>query len=175
MYFVVKLKSQKKFLSNKTEEVKFQLNSSLQSLVVPGIHDVTLLLQNNVSNVTYFARVTINNEIKNLNVLTKQYVGLQPNFFIISAKVSQGAPVNLSIDIKSIQTRLIVYKTSKFCPRDFHTMVVKATLFQPGMYELKAIAINNISQSTSSASFEVLPQIYDVYITSRGFDFETRR
>ncbi|CAK8686878.1 unnamed protein product [Clavelina lepadiformis] len=163
----------KKISSNET--VKFKLNSTIQRLVGPGIHYVTLLLQNHVSSVTFLTPVTFNKEIKNLKVMTKQYVGLQPNSFIISATVSQGAPLNLSINIKSTQTRLTIYKTSKFCPRNCHSMVVEATLSRAGMYKVEATARNKISLMTSNTTFEALPQIFDVYITSRGFNFETRR
>ncbi|CAK8686922.1 unnamed protein product [Clavelina lepadiformis] len=163
----------KKVSSNET--AKFEMNATIQRLVGPGIHNVTLLLQNNVSSVTFLTPITFNEEIKNLKVMTKQYVGLQPNSFIISATVSQGAPVNLSINIKSTQTRLTVYKTSKFCSRDCHSMVVEATLSRAGIYEVEATARNKISLMTSNTTFEALPQIFDVYITSRGFNFETRR
>ncbi|XP_076807291.1 polycystin family receptor for egg jelly-like isoform X2 [Clavelina lepadiformis] len=164
---------EKKVSSNET--AKFELNSTMQRLVGPGIHYVTLLLQNHVSSVTFLTPVTFNEEIKNLKVMTKQYVGLQPNSFIISATVSQGAPVNLSIDIKSTQTSFTVYKTSIFCPRDCHSMVVEATLSRAGMYKVEATARNKISMTMSNTTFEALPQIFDVYITSRGFNFETRR
>ncbi|XP_076807630.1 polycystin family receptor for egg jelly-like [Clavelina lepadiformis] len=164
---------EKKISSNET--VKFELNATMQRLVGPGIHNVTLLLQNNVSSVTFLTPVTFNEEIKHLKVMTKQYVDLQPNSFIISATVSQGAPVNLSIDIKSTQTKLTVYKTSTFCSRDCHSMVVEATLFRAGMYKVEATAKNKISLMTSNTTFEALPQIFDVYVTSRGFNFETRR
>ncbi|XP_076807627.1 polycystin family receptor for egg jelly-like [Clavelina lepadiformis] len=164
---------EKKISSNET--VKFKLNSTMQRLVGPGIHFVTLLLQNHVSSVTFLTPITFNEEIKNLKVMTKQYVGLQPNSFIISATVSQGAPVNLSIDIISTQTSFTVYKTSTFCSRDCRSMVVEATLSRAGMYKVEATARNKISLMTSNTTFEALPQIFDVYITSGRFNFETRR
>ncbi|CAK8686934.1 unnamed protein product [Clavelina lepadiformis] len=163
----------KKISSNET--AKFELNATMQRLVGSGIRYATLLLQNNVSSVSFVTPVTFNEEIKHLKVMTKQYVGLQPNSFIISATVSQGAPVNLSIDIKSTQTSFTVYKTSTFCPRDCHSMVVEATLSRAGMYKVEATARNKISLMTSNTTFEALPLIFDVYITSRGFNFETRR
>ncbi|XP_076824368.1 polycystin family receptor for egg jelly-like isoform X1 [Clavelina lepadiformis] len=160
-----------KFLSNGTEKVKFELNSKAQKLVGPGIHNVTLLLQNNVSSVTYATPITFDEEIKSFNIMTKQYVGLRPNFFVISATVSQGAPVDLSVEIKSTRTNLPVWKTSKFCPSDCLLMAIEATVSQPGIYKVVATAKNNNSSLTSSRSFEALPQIYDVYITSRRLDF----
>ncbi|XP_076825024.1 uncharacterized protein LOC143470651 [Clavelina lepadiformis] len=159
------------FLSNGTEEVKFELNSKTQKLVGPGIHNVTLLLQNNVSSVTYVTPITFEEEIKSFNIMTKQYVGLRPNYFVISATVSQGAPNDLSVEIKSTRTNLPVWKTSKFCQRDCLLMAIEATVSQPGIYEVVATAKNNNSSLTSSRSFEALPQIYDVYITSRRCNF----
>ncbi|CAK8677463.1 unnamed protein product [Clavelina lepadiformis] len=163
----------KKILSN--EAVRFELNSTMQRLVGPGKHDVILLLQNHVSSVTYSEPVIFYEEIKNLTVMTEQYVGLRPNVFVINVTVSSGAPVNVAIDIISTRTSLSVFRSSKFCPRDCHTMAIEATLPQAGIYEAVATATNNISELTSSASFEALPQIHDVYITSRGFEYETRR
>ncbi|XP_076810424.1 polycystin family receptor for egg jelly-like [Clavelina lepadiformis] len=162
-----------KISSNET--VKFKLNSTVQRLVGSGKHDVTLLLQNNVSSVTYLKPVTLYEKIKPFKVMTKQYVGLRPNSFIINAALSSGAPVNLAIEVRSIQTSSSVFKTSIFCPHDCHSMAVEATLSQAGLYEVVAIATNKISMSMSSRPFEALPQIYDVYITSRGFDFEIYR
>ncbi|XP_076825013.1 uncharacterized protein LOC143470644 [Clavelina lepadiformis] len=161
-----------KFLSNGTEKVKFELNSKTQKLVGPGIHKVTLLLQNNVSSVTYATPITFDEEIKSFNIMTKQYVGLRSNYFVISATVSQGAPVHLSVEIKSTRTNLPVWKTSKFCQRDCHLMAMEATVSQPGIYEVVATAKNNNSSSKLSRSFEAIPQIYDLYITSRRCDFD---
>ncbi|XP_076803268.1 polycystin family receptor for egg jelly-like [Clavelina lepadiformis] len=162
-----------KILSNET--VRFKLNSTMQRLVGPGKHDVVLLLQNHVSSVTYSRPILFYEKIKNLTVMTKQYVGLRPNVFVINVTVSSGAPVNLTIDIISNRTRLSVFRSSKFSPRDCHMLAIEATLSQVDIYDAVATATNNISELTSSASFEALPQIHDVYITSRGFDYETRR
>ncbi|CAK8688380.1 unnamed protein product [Clavelina lepadiformis] len=155
-----------KFLLKVFREVKFNVNSSMQQLLGPGIHNVTLLLQNNVSTVIYFTKATFNDEIKDFKVTAGKYVGFHPHYFIINATVSEGAPISLTIQIKSIESNLTHFKTSLFCPRYCHSMVVKTTLSKPGMYKIEAIAKNNISQSSSWALIEVLPQIYNVYISS---------
>ncbi|XP_076812539.1 uncharacterized protein LOC143459328 [Clavelina lepadiformis] len=155
-----------KFLLKVFREVKFNVNSSMQQLVGPGIHNVTLLLQNNVSTVIYFTKVTFNDEIKNLKVRAEKYVGFHPHYFIINATVSRGAPISLSVQIKSIESNLSHFNGSLFCPHYCHSMLMKATLSKPGMYKIEAIAENNISQSSSWVLIETLPQIYNVFISS---------
>ncbi|XP_076811702.1 uncharacterized protein LOC143458735 [Clavelina lepadiformis] len=159
--------SKTKFLSQVFEEVNFNINSSSQQLTGSGIHDVTLLLQNNISSVLYPTTVTFNEEIKDFKVTVKEYVGFHPYYFIINATVSHGAPINLTIEIKSVKSNFSHFNNSLFCPRHCHSMVVEATLFLPGMYKVEAIATNSVSLSSSSlAQFEALPQIYNVYISS---------
>ncbi|CAK8688281.1 unnamed protein product [Clavelina lepadiformis] len=157
----------RKFLLKELEIVKFKLNYSTQQFLGPGIHDVTLLLQNNVSSVVYSTTVTFNEEIKEFKVIVKEYVGFHPHYFIINATVSEGAPISLSIQIKSIESNLSHFIGSLFCPRDCHSMVIKANVSQPGMYKVEALAKNNISLSSLLwAQFEALPQIYNVFISS---------
>ncbi|CAK8688332.1 unnamed protein product [Clavelina lepadiformis] len=159
--------SKTKFLSQVFEEVNFNINSSSQQLTGSGIHDVTLLLQNNVSSVLYPTTVTFNEEIKDFKVTVKEYVGFHPHYFIINATVSHGAPINLTIEIKSVKSNFSHFNNSLFCPRLCHSMVAEATLSLPGMYKVEAIATNSVSLSSSSlAQFEALPQIYNVYISS---------
>ncbi|XP_076811879.1 uncharacterized protein LOC143458875 isoform X2 [Clavelina lepadiformis] len=155
-----------KFMLKLFEEVSFKVNSSMQQLLGPGIHNVTLLLQNNVSTAMYFTKVTFNDEIKDFKLMVKEYVGFHPHYFIINATVSEGAPISLSVQIKSTESNLSHFIGSLVCPRDCHSMVVKANLSQPGIYKVEAIAVNNISQSSSRALIEALPQIYNVFISS---------
>ncbi|CAK8688363.1 unnamed protein product [Clavelina lepadiformis] len=155
-----------KFLLKAFVDVNYKVNSSMQQLIGPGIHDVTLLLQNNVSSVMYFTMVTLNEEIKDFNVTVKEFVGFHPHYFIINATVSQGAPISLSVQIKSIESNLSHFNGSLFCPHYCHSMVIKTNLSQPGMYKVEAIAKNDISQSSSWALIEALPQIYNVFISS---------
>ncbi|CAK8688321.1 unnamed protein product [Clavelina lepadiformis] len=155
-----------KFLLKTFQEVNFKVNSSKQQIVGPGIHNVTLLLQNNISSVIYSTPITFNEEIKDFKVTTKEYIGFHPHYFIINATVSQGAPISLSVQIKSIESNLSHFIGSLVCPRDCHSMVMKANLSQPGIYKVEAIAVNNISQSSSWTNIEALPQIYNVFISS---------
>ncbi|XP_076811677.1 polycystin family receptor for egg jelly-like [Clavelina lepadiformis] len=157
---------EKKFLLNAFEKVIFKLNSSMQQLVDPGIHNITLLLQNNISSVIYSTPIILIEEIKNFQVTAEEFVGFHPHYFIINATISQGAPISLSIQIKSIESNLSHFNASLFCQRECHSMVVQPTLSQPGMYKVEAIAENYISQSSSWAVIEALPQIYNVYISS---------
>ncbi|CAK8688151.1 unnamed protein product [Clavelina lepadiformis] len=156
-----------KFLLKAFEKVELNLNSSMQQLLGPGLHNVTLLLQNNVSSVVHPTTVTFNEKIKDFKVTTEKYIGFHPHYFIINATVSQGAPISLSIQIKSTESNLTHFNGSLFCQRDCHSMVIDATLSQPGMYIVEAVAVNNISLSSLSwALIETLPQIYNVFISS---------
>ncbi|XP_076811825.1 uncharacterized protein LOC143458832 isoform X2 [Clavelina lepadiformis] len=156
----------KKFLLNQVEKFNFKLNLSMQQLLGPGIHNVELLLQNNVSSVIFSTPITLNEEIKDFKLTVKEYVGFHPHYFIINATVSRGAPISLSVQIKSIESNLSHLIGSLICPRDCHSMVVKTNLTQPGIYRIEAKAKNNISQSSSWTLIEALPQIYNVYISS---------
>ncbi|CAK8688215.1 unnamed protein product [Clavelina lepadiformis] len=155
-----------KFLLKAFKKVNFNLNSSMQQLLGPGLHNVMLMLQNNVSSVVHPTTVTLNEEIKDFEVTVKEYVGFHPHYFIINATVSQGAPISLLVQIKSIESNLTHFNASLFCPQDCRSMVVESKLSQPGMYIVETTAKNNISQSSSWALIEALPQIYNVYISS---------
>ncbi|CAK8688194.1 unnamed protein product [Clavelina lepadiformis] len=156
-----------KFLLKAFKKVEFNLNSSMQQLLGPGPHNVTLMLQNNVSYVVYPTTVTLNEEIKDFKVIVEEYVGFHPHHFIINATVSQGAPISVSIQIKSTESNLSHFSGSLFCPRDYLSMVMKANVSQPGIYTVKALAKSNISLSSLLwAQFEALPQIYNVFISS---------
>ena len=82
-----------KFMLKVFVEVNFNVNSSMQQLVGPGIHNVRLLLQNRVSFVIYSTPINFNEEIKNFEVAVKEFVGFHPHYFIINVTVSEGAPI----------------------------------------------------------------------------------
>ncbi|XP_078487562.1 polycystin family receptor for egg jelly-like [Ciona intestinalis] len=164
--------SQIKYENKGLIEVQFQLTTDIQSSIGPGIHPVTLFMQNNISDVKYISTVWINQQVKGVKVTCDPFVGIHPNYFTINITLREGCPANITIEIKKYPNNELVSQIKTLCsnPDECKLVQVKTSLNKAEeKYRVTVFANNQISNDSAvSQVFETVPQIYDVYMTSDG-------
>ncbi|XP_078481959.1 self-incompatibility-linked polycystic kidney disease protein-1A [Ciona intestinalis] len=164
-----------KYRSHSREETTFQLQPQHVASLGSGQHDFHLVLQNNVSYVTYTFPIYINEKLGTLNVtsIDGRYVGMYPHMFPVQITLTQGAPANITLSIRAISNDKAVPNenvtmtclSTQSCQRIRISMKAPAYTKQ---FRVVAIAKNEISFVEGfSEVIESVTKIYDVYFNSR--------
>nr|NP_001353797.1 self-incompatibility-linked polycystic kidney disease protein-1A precursor [Ciona intestinalis] len=164
-----------KYTSHSKEEAIFQLQPQQVTSLGPGQHDFHLVLQNNVSYVTYNFPIYINEKLGTLNVtsINGRYVGIYPHLFPVQITLTKGAPANITLSIREITNGKLIpsENVTISCLSTISCQRIQISMKPPHytkQFRVAAIAKNDISFIEGiSEVIESVTKIYDVYFDSR--------
>ena len=156
------------FIGKSLQTVLFDIDDNVKRKLGAGMHPFTLVLENNVSSVLYNSNFFLNQPISQIEVSTSDFVGVSPSSFFVYVKFNDGAPIHVILRLFKRSTNKTAATLTSYCERRCGSLVLNATLSEPGPdYAIDALAENHLSTASSKfGPFVVTPLVYDVFVTS---------
>nr|XP_039265752.1 uncharacterized protein LOC120341330 [Styela clava] len=150
--------------------ISFAITEDIQQFLSPGLHEVKIILQNDVSVVELPFNITLNKALNDVTVEIQKYVDIHPAKFPVIVRIAEGSPAYIEISMKNVEESGIIFislitcKSMKECKEG---VTMELFVNSPGTFEIFVSANNSLGELKSvPKTVECFNLVHEVFVVS---------